>query len=194
MKNTTAPRALSLAMAAAILCFAARPVMADDQEDSTIRPGIGLGIVKLGMDKDQLKKTAGNIDGSYSLPSGVRVDYSEWKETPPKQSSNMRFFYNAQGKIIQINSTAPVPATADGINCKSTLAQIEAKYKNLKCSEYRGKGARIDYYDDIEGGIAFEFTRADAEADKLLYAIIMHLPGKTVIADTGEKLLHVKVR
>ncbi len=168
--------------------------MAEDQEDSTIRPGIGLGIVKLGMDKEQLKKTAGNIDGSYRLPSGVRVDFSEWKETPPKQSANMRFFFNTEGKIIQINSTAPVPVTADGINCKSTLAQVSARYKKLKCSEYRGKGRRIDYYDDVERGIAFEFTRAEDETDKALYAIIMHLPGKPVIADADEHPLSIKAR
>jgi hypothetical protein len=194
MNNSVALRAMTLIVTSLIISLGTTtlPVCAVEAEDHTIRPGIGLGIVKLGMDRAQIKKTAGNIDGSYTLPSGIKVDYAEWKEPEPKKSPNIRYFYGATGKVIQINSAAPVPFTADGISCQSTLADVTAKYKKLKCFEYRAKDARIDYYDDMKRGIAFEFTRADGASTQKLYAIIMHLPGKRVIADADEKPLAIK--
>jgi hypothetical protein len=163
--------------------------MAADDEDHTIRPGIGLGILRLGMTKDQVKKPAGNVDGAYRLSPDVSVEFAQWKEAPPKQSPNLRYFYSPQNKLIQINSAAPVPATADGISCASTRSQVFAQYKDLKCLQYRGKSGLIDYCDDIAHGIAFEFTRANDKKDEQLYAIIVHRPGQRVLADRAENSL-----
>lgn len=196
MKKIIALRSMLAALPslAAFLVLAISPAPAADEEDHTIVPGIGLGMVKLGMSRDLVKKTAGNKDGSYTLPSGVAVEFAEWKENPPKQSPNLRFFYTAEDKLVQVNSAAPVPATADGISCGSTREQVYAKYKNLKCFEYRGKNGRIDYCDDIAHGIAFEFTRANGAKAEQLYAIIVHLPGQRVLADRDEKPLAIKSR
>jgi hypothetical protein len=184
----TKTKSLAVAMAALIVGAAnqALPVRAADQEDHTIRPGIGLGIVKLGMN--------GNMDGSYALPSGIKVDYAVWREKVPKDSPTLRFFYDAVGKLIQINSDAPVPATIDGISCKSSLVEVKAKYKNLERFQYRCKTGHIDYYDDIQHGIAFEFTWADGGLPMHLYAIIVHLPGKQVLADSDEHALAIKAK
>jgi hypothetical protein len=194
MNKSTALTAMALIATSLLVNFASitLPVSAENEEDHTIRPGIGLGIVKLGMDSAAVTKTAGKHDGTYSLPSGIRVDYSQWKETPPKKSANMRFFYDKSDHLIQINSTAPVPVTADGISCASSFADIAAKYKNLRCFEYRAKDVRIDYYDDVNRGIAFEFTRAQGESARRLYAIIIHLKGKRVLADADELTLAIK--
>jgi len=120
------------------LIFIGQPSLAADSEDNTIRAGVGLGTISLGMSPSQVRKISGNMDGKYTLPSGVKVEFAEWREKPPKQNPNLRFFYDKSGKLTQINCTAPVPATADGISCKSTMADIAAVYKNLKRVQYMG--------------------------------------------------------
>jgi len=167
----------------------ALPAVAADSEDNTIRPGVGLGAISLGMTAPQVRKISGNMDGKYTLPSGVKVEFAEWREQPPKQSPNLRFFYDKGGKLTQINCTAPVPATADGISCKSTMAEIAAAYKNLKRNQYKGgKKESIDYYDADKEGIAFEFKSASGVANKL-YAVIVHDKGHPVMADSAETLV-----
>ena len=174
----------------AALFSAGLPCLAADAEDNTIRPGVGLGAISLGMSAAQVRKISGNMDGKYTLPSGVKVEFAEWREQPPKQNPNLRFFYDKGGKLTQINCTAPVPATADGISCKSTMGEIAASYKNLKRIQYKGgKKESIDYYDADKEGIAFEFKAASGTANKL-YAVIVHDKGRPVMADSGEKVLN----
>ena len=183
-----------LALALAAISLAILPALAADQDDSTIRPGIGLGIVKLGMDREQIVKTAGNIDGSYTLPTGTKVDFALWKEDPPKKSPTIRYFYDADGKVIQISESAPVPATAEGISCKSTLAEVRAKYKHLRQSIYINKTTRthIHYYDDPKRGIAFKSTREEGTSAYELNSILVHKRGKRFIADADEINLAIK--
>ena len=66
---------------------------------SSVRPGVGLGAISLGMTAPQVRKISGNMDGKYTLPSGVKVEFAEWREQPPKQSPNLRFFYDKSGKL-----------------------------------------------------------------------------------------------
>src|SRR5262249_1200356 len=109
-------------------------------------------------------------------------DYSIWRD---KISSTIRVFYDKNTRLIQINSEAPLPATADGISLKSTLPEIKSKYKNLTLVKYATRKGLEDYYDDVQKGIAFEFTGLP-DAGKKLYAIIVHLPGNKVLPDADE--------
>lgn len=158
-------------------------------EDHTIRPGIGLGTMTLGMTKAQVRKISGNMDGKYTLSDGINVEYAEWRERPPKQNPNLRYFYDKTGKLIQINCTAPVPATAGGISCKSSMAAIAAAYKNLKKIPCQSLNGFVDYYDEQKQGIAFKFVSRNPPAN-ILYAVIVHRPGQPVRIDRYEQLQH----
>jgi hypothetical protein len=167
----------------AIECSAASP-----GDDSTIRPGIGIGIVKLGMNRDQITRTLGKRDGKYSLPGNIKVEYSQWKD--PDKTMKIRVFFDEKGKVVQlVSEQAPVPTTQDGISIASTLADVKKKYKSVQRLKYHANVTNIDYYDDVKRGIAFKFAGTDlnAKTDKPLDAIVVHLPGRRFIADTGEK-------
>ena len=156
------------------------------EDDNTIRPGIGLGEVKLGMKQDAVRKIVGKPDGSYELPTGEKVDYSVWKDKKP---STIRLIYSkGSNKLLQINCEAPAPATADGISLKSSMAEIKKTYGDLHVAEYGSGKAFEDYYDNVKKGIAFEFT-GDKPKGKTLYSIIVHIPGSHVLPDKDERLL-----
>jgi hypothetical protein len=162
----------------------------DDKEDATVRPGNGFGIVKLGMDRKQLTSTLGKRDGSYSMPNGIQVEYSQWKD--PNITSTIRVFFDNKGKVIQLSGENSTLVTENGLSGSSSLTDVLKKYPQLERFKYRAKATRIDYYDNIKAGIAFEFAWADVdgESKKRMCAILVHKPGMRVIADSGERLLH----
>ncbi len=180
----------SLAITACFTHLLVQPLpIKAEEEDHTIVPGTGVGIVKLGMQRDQIRKAIGKPDGVYSLPAGIAVDYSQWQD--PNITYTIRIFYDPSGKAIQIAVRAPVPATADGISLKSSLTEVTNKYPHLRPSLYKAKDAAIEYYDDLMGGITFEFTRAQSEPEsaKRLYAILIHQRGRHLIPDDDERHL-----
>jgi hypothetical protein len=182
-------------------------------EDSLIVPGERVGVVKLGMRAAEVKRDMGNIDGTYELPSGVRLDFAQWKE--PDKTYKIRLFYKG-GKVVQVSESAPIPATADGISCRSTLGEVQAKYKGLVCLPFDGPEGRVNYWADRRRGIAFAFAvekepaavkkseaadkskensaealpRADAETAKnaqRLSAIVVFPANGRLIADKDER-------
>jgi hypothetical protein len=162
----------------------------EDASEYTILPGLGIGPVKLGMNRIQITETMGKRDGKYSLPSGIKVEYAEWKD--PNKTSTIRVFFSPSGKAVQFAFEADKPCTADGITTNSSLEEVTKKYPAVKRVKYRAKASYIDYYDDIKKGIAFEFAGAavGGECKKQLYAILVHLPGKRVIPEFDEKPIH----
>ncbi len=153
-----------------------------------VTPGVGIGVVKLGMTQKKLKQVAGNFDASYVLPSGVKVDRADWKDNG-LTTVMLKVFYDKDGKAIQIATAASTAVTADGINKKSSVDEIGYKRDNLKLIEYRAKNGRVDYYDNVPKGIAYEFRRLDEDLARKMYAIIVHKPGVPVLSDADEKPL-----
>ncbi len=176
----------TMILLAALLLNSSLPVRSNNAEDdNTIRPGIGIGIARLGMSRSRAKSELGNSDGSYALPSGIKVEYSEWKE--PKVTSTIKMFYDSDDKLIQLICAAPVPATENGISLKSSFSDVTTKYKHLKHLKYASKTGPIDYYDDQKRGIAFAFSSTNGQPSKNPSAIIVHRPGKPLIADLNER-------
>ncbi|MBS1956394.1 MAG: hypothetical protein JST89_19565 [Cyanobacteria bacterium SZAS-4] len=153
-----------------------------------VTPGVGMGVTKLGMTQKKLKQVAGNFDASYVLPSGIKVDRADWKDKG-LTTVMLKVFYDRDGKAIQIATAASTAVTADGINKKSSVDEIGYKRNKLKLTEYRAKNGRVDYYDDIAKGIAYEYRRLDEDLARKLYAIIVHKPGVPVLADADERPL-----
>jgi hypothetical protein len=158
------------------------------EDDTTVVPGVGVGIVRLGMNREQITRTLGKRDGQYALPGKIKVEYSVWKD--PNSTPKFRVFFDEKGKAVQlVTEQAPVPKTKDGISIESTLKDVTAKYKQLQRFKYQAKTLNIDYYDDIKRGIAFKFANSDLnkKTDKQLDAILVHRAGTRFIADQGEQ-------
>lgn len=157
-------------------------------EETLIRPGVGIGPAKLGLTAKHLQQSVGKFDAAYTLPNGTKVERADWKEhehvTPV-----LRVFYGADGKAIQIATAGAEPATASGINRKSSHHDVETVYPKLTLTEYRAKNGRVDYFDAVSDGIAFEFCRLDGDLRRSLYQIIVHKPGVPVMPDIDERSL-----
>ncbi|CAN5640925.1 hypothetical protein BH10CYA1_BH10CYA1_13770 [soil metagenome] len=158
------------------------------KESVLVTPGVGIGVVKLGMTEKKLKQVAGNFDVSYVLPSGVKVDRADWKDNG-LTTVMLKVFYDKGGKAIQIATAASTAVTTGGISKKSNVNDIMYKRQILKLTEYRAKNGRVDYYDYIPDGIAYEFRRLDEDLSRKMYAIIVHNPGVPVLSDADEKPL-----
>lgn len=166
--------------------LAVAPVIA--KESVLVTPGVGMGVVKLGMTEKKLKQVAGNFDVSYVLPSGVKVDRADWKDNG-LTTVMLKVFYDKNGKAIQIATAASTAVTTSGITKKSSVDQIGYQREKLKLTEYRAKNGRVDYYDDIPRGITYEYRRLDEDLARKMYAIIVHKPGVPVLPDAEEKPL-----
>lgn len=169
---------LSRTLAAiAVLAAACAPAAFANEDDHTIRPGTGVGDLRLGMTRPAVRKLLEHIDGSYKLPNGQNVDYAVWHD---KGDQFIRMVYDNKNKLVQINSEMPIPATANGVSLKSTLADVKAKFPGAKAlPSLPVKGDQLRYLDDSKKGIAFTLTNA---SDKLSQ-IIVHRPGVAVLRD-----------
>ncbi|MFN8553531.1 MAG: hypothetical protein U0103_18795 [Candidatus Obscuribacterales bacterium] len=167
--------------------FANVPCLAVEKVLAT--PGVGIGVAKLGMTAQKMKEAAGNFDGSYTLPSGVKVEHADWKDKG-LTTVMLKVFYDKDGKAIQIASAGSAVVTKDGISKQSPLTSLMAN--RLKLTEYRAKNGRVDYYDNVSAGIAYEYRRLDEDLARKMYAIIVHKRGVPVMSDQDEVPLKKK--
>lgn len=172
-----------------IACLSVKAAADDSASEFTILPGKGIGEIRLGMNRVQITETMGKRDGKYSLPSGIKVEYAEWKD--PDKTSTIRVFFNRAGKAVQFAFEADRPSTADGITTHSSLEEVKEKYPNVRRLQYQTKGSQLNYYDDIKKGIAFEFKQiqVNGESKQTLYAILVHRPGRRLISGSDEQPL-----
>lgn len=166
------------------------PVLAatETDKDSRIIPGKGMGPVMLGMNAAAVKESMGNIDFSYKLPDGHRVDGALWRETG-KTSPIIRLFYGKTGQVVQIVEAAPALSTADGIRLDSAFSEAKLKYKNLKEAKI-SDATKLAYFDDSNQGICFLVDRNK----QTVKAIMVHRPGAKLIADSKSLDAELKAR
>ncbi|HEY9733604.1 MAG TPA: hypothetical protein V6C89_16915 [Drouetiella sp.] len=181
----------SLSVTAAAITTLAISVACPAAEHVLATPGVGIGVAKLGMTAKKLKQADCNFDASYELPSGIKVVRADWKENG-LTTMLLKVFYDKNGKAIQIASAGSAVVTTNGITKKSKLEEVMYSKNQLKLTEYRAKNGRVDYYDNVESGIAFEYRRLDEDLARRMYAIIVHKPGVPVISDVDEEPLKQK--
>jgi len=173
-------------VAAAVSAFA-------NKVDFTIISGERIGVVKLGMTPEEVRRVMGNHDGAYSLPDCVNVEYADWKiSSQPSEMvfCRIRIFYNKQKRVIQVSESTPRAAPRRGASYESILLDPPTKYQDLQQYRYAYKDRHVVYYDDVKGGIAYEFVLAskkDEPYDKQLSATLIHVPGVRVIPDSVER-------
>lgn len=161
------------------------PVRASQSQDYAIVPGYKIGRVVLHLNRQSVHKLLGTPMGTYPLPQHYVGEY--WQANSGK---TVRVFYRAN-QVIQVAVTSPGFATVEGLTVKSTLEDVQTYYTKLRKLPYfvRGSGGGlIDYYDDMQRGIAFAFTSPDREPVHFtLYAIIVHRARQKVIAEPDEQ-------
>jgi hypothetical protein len=157
-------------------------------QDYDVVPGQGIGFIEIGMSRQTVHGKLGKPSGTYTLPGrGNRGDY--WFSSD--NSNTLRVFYNAAGRVYQISVTSPRFTTPEGLNSRSSLAEIRRSYGNLKVLRVTARGD-IDYYYDSRRGIAFELTdQSDAHSSPLMmktYAVLVFRKGTSPQPEPDEHL------
>ena len=141
------------------------------RDEFKIIPGAALGLARLGMTQSEAHMAMGNVDKTSKLAGGRIIETAEWKE--PKGTTFISYLYDRSGKIIQIETNAPVPATAGGISIKSSISQVKAAYPAAREVRQNGRS----YLLDTMHGIAFGL-QTDKTAKHELFALVILQPGQ----------------
>lgn len=157
-------------------------------QDHAIVPGSRIGKIEIAMSRQAVHTMLGNPTGDYRMRArGYRGEY--WISS---SDNTLRVIYDAAWRVYQVSVTSPSFTTPEGLTTKSSMADINSHYKNLKVLHFTARGD-IDYYDAVRQGIAFEFTqRYDAHSPQAmrLYAILIHKQGGSVLPEPDERVRH----
>lgn len=168
---------------------------AEAKQANSIEAGRSIGKIEVGASREDVHRVLNNPTGSYRVPPGALVEYWSSKNI----NYVLRIFYQAN-KVAQISVQSPQFATPEGITTRSGLDDVQGRYAGLMKSSFfhnGGGSSLVDYYDDIQRGIAFKFVgpREEYTADEKLGAnpsldsILVHQPGRPVINDSEEHSL-----
>ena len=129
-----------------------------------VKPGKGLGDIDLGQSRKSVKEQLGPPDKSFAT-HGKRVG-EVWRDT--SDGTVMEVLYEA-GRVTQVKVSAKEYRDAKGIGPGVSLERVLRAYPKLKRTTYlyddqTGKG--LDWYDDVERGIAFVFTAPDTNSPR----------------------------
>ncbi|OLE52182.1 MAG: hypothetical protein AUG51_19710 [Acidobacteria bacterium 13_1_20CM_3_53_8] len=174
---------------------------------SLIVPGRSIGPVQLGDTREYAQQVFGAVFGNkyydeytyqYSQPCWPQqccegVTQMHWLDYMKTQSDvqvqNGIYVYVSKGRVIQIVAATNRYATANGITSSSSPDQIRRQYPNLQSfvrlgyhTEAEG-GRDIVFWDDLNGGIAFEFWYSRTSRQRYLEAIIVHEPGAQLLPE-----------
>lgn len=170
-----------------------------------IVPGRSVGPVKLGDTREHAQQVFGAVFGNkhyeeytfkYSKPCWPQVccegvTEMHWLDFGDRQSDiqmqNGVYVYSSKGTVIQIIVATHRYATSDGITTSSSTDEIRRRYPNLQSfarvgfhSEAVG-GRDTVFWDDPNGGIAFEFWYDRRSRQRYLEAIIVHEQGAQLL-------------
>ena len=178
------------------------PARAQLAKQPFIRPGVGLVNLTLGASRATAEKHLGVPTKINHLKNGLTEAY--WLLGKPSYGPGVTILFQ-HNKIVQIETTLPQSTSPGGISTQSNFRTVLKRYKNLQASAYGwmeidgGAGYVRYYYDDVKAGIAFTLGTQDDEAtSEYMFtaftgidavkprSIIVHLPGRPVIAATGE--------
>lgn len=169
------------------ICFVLLFVASASAQEYDVVPGQRIGSIELGMSRQTVHEKLGKPSGTYSLQGhGNRGDY--WSSSD--NSNTLRVFYDAAGRVYQISVTSPRFTTSEGLNSRSSLAEIRRSYGNLKVLRVSARGD-IDYYYDSRKGIAFELTdQLDAHSSLVMktYAALVFRKGTSPQPEPDERL------
>ncbi|PYS52504.1 MAG: hypothetical protein DMF68_01375 [Acidobacteria bacterium] len=168
-------------------CLTLLFVASASAQEYDVVPGQRVGVVEIGRSRQTVHGKLGKPSGTYSIQGrGNRGDY--WFSSD--NSNTLRVFYDAAGSVYQISVTSPRFTTSEGLNSRSSLAEIRRSYGNLKVLRVSARGD-IDYYYDPRKGVAFELTdQMDAHSSLVMktYAVLVFRKGTSPQPEPDERL------
>lgn len=169
-------------------CLALLFAWSASAQEYEVVPGQRIGLIEIGMNRRAVHNKLGQPSGTYRL-RGRRLRGDYWLSSD--NSNTLRVFYNAAARVSQISVTSPRFTTPEGLNSRSSLAEVRRSYPHLKVLRVSARGD-IDYYYDSRQGIAFEFTdQMDAHLSPLVmrpYALLVFRPGTNPQPEPDEML------
>ncbi len=148
-----------------------------------IEPGKGIGQITIDEKMEEVAHLLGIPDaGDAAMGKSISIWYSK---NPPKKYSSTIYSTSNFGdkdesrKVQNIRVTSPYFITANNISCGSDLSFILQKYPELKKPKTYYKDTitqtKINIYENIKGGIAFEVNKSNK-----CVGISVYKPGKRI--------------
>jgi len=143
---------------------AAAPAAGTGSSSGVIRPGVGIGKVRLGMTLAQVRKAMGRPMYARGTSAGfgrLLIEYSYWMD-------GYTVFLLRSGKrtrVVSVQTTLRAERTPAGLGVGSTESQLRRAYRDLRCKDIFPKdGGIITSHDCIartRGGreLVFSFGR-----------------------------------
>jgi hypothetical protein len=154
-------RALVVAILAAVT---ATPARAAPGANALIRPGVGIGPLRLGMTPQQVRHALGQpiyVRGTRLGFGRLLIEYSYWLD------GYTAYLLRVGGKarVVSVQTTLAKEKTASGLGVGSTERQIRRVYPDVRCSEiFPPGGGMIRETDCVTGPragrqLVFAFSR-----------------------------------
>ena len=163
-----------------------------------IKPGRSVGRINLGAGRKVVWQVMGKPSKTVRRTDGFIED--RWIVPNPRDKSDYPPSISVifrKDKALQIEFGAPQFATSSGFSMRNSLAQFREKRPSLQVKAYgytfyeggEPAGGHVSYYyDDVQGGIAFEVSVQDYfDARTTPSSLRIHLPGQPVLIDPGGK-------
>jgi hypothetical protein len=158
-------------------------VVSQESESQTalIKPGSGVGVIRLGDSRENLVKVIGGKFEEYSHDSPCKYTEMHWYDLDADR--NGLFVYLTGGRVTQIESDSPRYRTAEGISSDASAESVRSKYRDLlQAYILLGSGSKVNggrdlvYWVDRQNGIAFEFYYNHKAKNRRVSKIIVFEP------------------
>ena len=169
--------------------------------DPNVLPGKGIGRIFLGMRQSDVRQSLGNPQGTYyphlgtksGLPRAWQGSYLQDEWLSPQGKYQLDVTYR-RGRVVEIATTNPAYALADGTSVKTTCAVLRRRFPQMTIHNYdlAAPGNPPDestsyYADSALRGIGFEFgvpdntSFVDTVATSKADALLVHAPGTPIL-------------
>lgn len=132
-----------------------------ESDAALIRPGQGVGRLRLGDTREKLAKVLGRKFEEYTHEAPCKYAEMHWYDL--QADRNGIFAYVRDGRVFQLESDTPRYHTVEGTTSDAPPESVRSKYRNLQAYILLGSGSKVNggrdlvYWVDRQSGITFEF-------------------------------------
>jgi len=158
------PRLTLVAAALVAAAATATPGAAAPERDTLIRPGVGIGKVRLGMTVAQVRRALGRQDTGWSEPRAFGRRYLELNWDRGRDDYTSVGFLGASSSLraVVIGTTRPSERTSGGVGPGTTVSRLERVYPGARCRYVWPAGGgnivRSEYVLSAPGGALTTFV------------------------------------
>ena len=158
----------------------------------SIRPGLGVGRLKLGDSRERFLEVFGHKredeDYTYTFGEPCALEDLHWLDMGPPVRPGV-FAYLREGRIFQIWAATPRFRTPEGITEDTFPQEVKRRYPHVLSYALLGSGAHylggrdLIYWVDRQKGIAFEFYYSRKKKQRLVYGTIIFQQGSDFLPE-----------